>query len=66
MPKKIVGHGRRMQERNMGVEIKKKAQNVNKNMQKYEYRNYKYKKTTWEREKNVQWMQERKYKCYKI
>ena len=30
----------------MGMEIKKKVQNVNKNMQEDEYRNYNYKKTT--------------------
>ena len=29
----IIGHEKRMQERNMGVEIRKKVQNVNKNMQ---------------------------------
>ena len=41
-----------MQERNMGVEIKKKVQNLNKNMQEDEYRNYKYKKRTQERKQN--------------
>ena len=52
MPKKI-GHEKRMQERNMRVEIKNKVQNVNKNMPEDGYSNYKYKKTT----------QERKQKC---
>ena len=41
-----------MQERNMGVEIKKKVQNVNENMQEDEYRTYKYKETTQERKEN--------------
>ena len=41
-----------MQERNMGVEIKKKVQNANKNMQEDEYRNYKYKKTSQQRKQN--------------
>ena len=49
---KIIGHKKRMQERNLGVEIKKKVQNVNKNNQEDEYRNYKYKKTTQERKQN--------------
>ena len=31
-----------MREKNMGMEIKKKVQNVNKNMQEDEYRNYNY------------------------